>query len=342
MMNPVGGTHIVKHHSHPALFSTRFLVGHNIKFDLLYLMRDPEFRDKMHEYMIWDTMVAEYVLSGQREKFASLDSLATKYKCSQSKGRVIDGAIAAGKTTEDIAIEELTDYLISDLTITHHVFKAQLELAQQAGKLVLIGNMMDSVQATTEIEWNGMYFNKLDAQKHALNLNEELDTLGKLFRAQTDVPDDMTQFNIYSTDHCCKALFGGEWEVEKSVLKVDDAGSPVVFKTGARKGQQKTEIIKKNVPSLGVLEKPAVFPTTPSGKPRMDEEALRSLPKHTAVDILLEHREKAKQLTTYFNGYSALTWQDNCIHPNYQHVATDTGRLSCSGPNLQNVTRAEE
>ena len=51
------------------LEETEFVVGQNIKFDLLYC-----FRDNRHAPLpaIWDTQLAEYLLTGQQHKYASL------------------------------------------------------------------------------------------------------------------------------------------------------------------------------------------------------------------------------------------------------------------------------
>jgi hypothetical protein len=79
------------------------IVAHNIAFDMLHLMREsPGFLEYMEEgKAIWDTMIVEYLLTGQETKWASLDDLSLKYG-----GTVKDNRIKEywnnGVSTEDI------------------------------------------------------------------------------------------------------------------------------------------------------------------------------------------------------------------------------------------------
>ena len=55
------------------------IVGQNIKFDLHYLMRKKENKEALKTASIWDTQLAEYILTGQQSKMVSLDTLSQKY-----------------------------------------------------------------------------------------------------------------------------------------------------------------------------------------------------------------------------------------------------------------------
>ncbi|MEK7287184.1 MAG: DNA polymerase, partial [Elusimicrobiota bacterium] len=70
-----------------------------------------------------------------------------------------------------------------------------------------------------------------------------------------------------------------------------------------------------------------------------DEEVLTKLAKiHPAVKHLLEHRELAKLRSTYIEGLlSAINAATGKIHATFHQEGTQTGRLSCSNPNLQNI-----
>ncbi len=62
------------------IWSSDIIVGHNIKFDLLYLLK--HHKEMIMAFLrkggvIWDTMQAEYLLSNQQEQFAPLGD---KYK----------------------------------------------------------------------------------------------------------------------------------------------------------------------------------------------------------------------------------------------------------------------
>jgi len=82
--------------------------------------------------------------------------------------------------------------------------------------------------------------------------------------------------------------------------------------------------------------------TSKKGIYSVDEEILATFPCSFTTSVL-EYRTMAKDLSTYYKPYIALTWPtDRCIHPKYNHCATATGRLSSSSPNMQNVTNGEE
>jgi len=51
------------------------VIGHNIKFDLLYVYRDTN--NKIPR--VWDTQLAAYILSAQQHQYASLDDLTLEY-----------------------------------------------------------------------------------------------------------------------------------------------------------------------------------------------------------------------------------------------------------------------
>ena len=60
-------------------YGVKLLVGANIKFDLLYLMRDYEdVREWLKTGRIWDIQLAEYLITGQDSKWAKLDDMAVK------------------------------------------------------------------------------------------------------------------------------------------------------------------------------------------------------------------------------------------------------------------------
>ena len=58
--------------------SASLLVGFNIKFDLHWLRRVGICIDLLR-HRIWDCQLAEFILTGQRNPYPSLDAVASKY-----------------------------------------------------------------------------------------------------------------------------------------------------------------------------------------------------------------------------------------------------------------------
>ncbi len=73
-------------------------------------------------------------------------------------------------------------------------------------------------------------------------------------------------------------------------------------------------------------------------------EVLNSLKDlHPVVPLLIEHRKYSKIISTYSQGLLNYLFPDNKIHTIFNQALTQTGRLSSSEPNLQNIsTRNEE
>ncbi|WP_033928935.1 hypothetical protein, partial [Vibrio cholerae] len=110
-----------EHADFPTIISSNgvmLLVGQNIKFDLLWMMKTyPDFREMLPNLCIWDTQLAEYLLTGQDHKMASLNELAVKYG-----GTLKDDRIAefwkAGVDTTDIPFPMLEEYQKYDVINT--------------------------------------------------------------------------------------------------------------------------------------------------------------------------------------------------------------------------------
>ena len=65
--------------------------------------------------------------------------------------------------------------------------------------------------------------------------------------------------------------------------------------------------------------------------------------KHPIVPLIIEHRKYAKIISTYSSGLANYIYDDGKIHTIFNQALTQTGRLSSSEPNLQNIsTRSEE
>ncbi len=58
---------------------------------------------------------------------------------------------------------------------------------------------------------------------------------------------------------------------------------------------------------------------------------------HPIIKFILEYRELFKLKSGFLDTLPAMIKKDGRIHPNFHQLGTVSGRLSCSGPNLQNI-----
>lgn len=92
-------------------------------------------------------------------------------------------------------------------------------------------------------------------------------------------------------------------------------------------------------PPFGLGLKPAQL--TPLGKPNVSLDWLQAV-GHPLTALVYEYRRTAKQQSSYFSAYLNLTTRDDArLHCNFKQHGTETGRLSCELPNLQQIPREE-
>lgn len=83
------------------------------------------------------------------------------------------------------------------------------------------------------------------------------------------------------------------------------------------------------------------LPTTPSGQLATDKTSLAAyLGKHPILDAVLQYRHVTKLRSTYTA--PALASEDGRVHTSWNQTIVATGRLSSSGPNLQNLPHTNE
>jgi len=336
---------------------TLVLVGHNIKFDLLYLLRTPQFYRRFKEVTIWDTMLAEYLLTGQESKMASLDTVSLKYG-----GTIKDERIKEywknGVDTPDIPSSELIEYLKHDVENTRLVFKCQLYLAQQLGMVPLITSQMKALKATTIMEYNGMYFDynqALSEEKYAQDFVYDTAAQFSSIFAQEFYFQEYNirhyfEPNINSNKHLSAVLFGGIIEDTAKVQELDKDNNPVCYKSGLKKGQPKYRNRKLEFEYPALLN--AAHTTANNNGYDVSESVLTKYKNNIkangvsttnevkalrAIQLVLDYRRVNKELTTYYRGFRELCYDDSMIHGNLNHCRTHTGRLSSSEPNLQNM-----
>lgn len=163
------------------------LVGHNIKYDLLYLWELSGIQEFFKRGgKIWDTMIVHYLLSGQKEKFPGLREITVKdYKC-QERSKLMEEYWNKGIDTTQIPKDVVIKDLKGDVLDTEQVYLKQLQLIKEARMEKLIETEMDFLLACTEMEFNGMYINKEVFKKNKEELKLKLNKVQTELKLLTD------------------------------------------------------------------------------------------------------------------------------------------------------------
>jgi DNA polymerase I-like protein with 3'-5' exonuclease and polymerase domains len=156
------------------------LVAHNAKFELGWLIRNGY---DLSNLLVWDTMVAEYVINGNRTTPLDLDSLAAKYGL-QQKERFIDALMKGGVCPSEMPIHLLEKRVLLDVDTTHAIFLAQRQVILDNGLLPVMFTRSIVTPVLAYIEREGM---TLDAARvREVYEQTELD-LARVEQALTEI-----------------------------------------------------------------------------------------------------------------------------------------------------------
>ena len=214
------------------------IVGHNLKFDLLYMWHLPELRSFLKRGgKIWDTQYVEYLLQGQQAhvQMCSLDSIVESYG-GHLKPDVVKAHWKQGICTRDIHKDILLEYSTGDGDNTEAVYLGQLEKAAKMHKntVRMIEQRMDGLLGTTEMEYNGLQANKEEGDRQQAELATKLKGLTEqLEQYLPELPPEFT-FNWQSRYHKSYLIFGGVAKYEKWTQDLDENGQPGYCMLGAR------------------------------------------------------------------------------------------------------------
>lgn len=210
-----------------------WLVGHNIKFDLLHLLRDPEDYAVYQEWvaaggLVWDTQLAEYLLGGmtQEHHTLTLEEVSLRYGGTIKADEVKD-LWEQGVSTQDIPRNTLMRYLLGDpadytepdrvdgdIGNTERIFVGQFVAAQSRGMLPLMRINMGALLATVEMERNGMFVDADRGRKLARVLEVQI-AKTKVELSAALPPDLPWEFNWGSRKQLSALIFGGVIEYPK-------------------------------------------------------------------------------------------------------------------------------
>lgn len=370
-MKDTASSHLVFHN---AAFDLQWLMRNDLS-GMLYLMfshSSPVLRiwDTMLEaYMLSGNYHRMLSLSKLFDLCVKLDRVKINDDHDIGKDDLIKEYADKGLHVSDIPVDRLLKYLIKDLNTTAFCHATLLtgDLNDKLYRLMAYAHR--SMLSTTWMAFNGMHYLK-DASADMAQKIDSLSVTGirstaakhlpKLFDSpgiewllsldKAELPDSLTSF-MTSNQRLAALLFGGRVTVGMRKPICDESGTPQVFKSGPRKGEVKTrkEPLELRFPKR--LD-PAGHKSelTAAGHYKIDETVLHGImtttsysvsdyaePIRAIVEEVLDYRKYTKITSTYLSKLPTLCAYDECIHPNIHHAVTATGRLSSSGPNLQNI-----
>ncbi len=283
-------------------------IGVNLKFDYKIILHHL----KLKLNNIYDIGLAELICHCGLSQSWSLKTLAFKYlgiDLSTSEEYVSKDTV---KDYENLEYDNLTldliRYSAGDVVIPYLIYPKILQEVRnkRLHKVVKLENQFIPIAATWE--WRGF---KLDSQKW----------LNVLAYNKKKLADINFILNNYLIDNNLEQFIGINWNSSKQVIEVFkalDIDTKVVDKEKSIGGEK---IYKDTVGKLHIKK-------------------LAS--KHDIIELYLEYKQLYKYVTTYgFKWLSNVNPISSRIHTNVYQVL-NTGRISTSDVNLQNIPATDE
>ena len=311
------------------VISEATVVGFNLKFDLHHLRR---VGCDLSNRRIWDAQLAHFLLSGQTEKYPSLNGVLAHYGLPPKQDVVEKEYWSKGIDTPDIPQDVILEYLYYDLVRTMEVYNKQRDEFDKNPKLLRLFRLgCQDLQVLAEMEWNGLL---LDVEKAATRTKEIGDSLSEIEISLNNLYPHI-DINWNSGDDISCVLYGGT--ITREFREI--AG---VYKSGEKAGQPRYKIRREEykLPQLvkpldgSELKKDGYFST--------DESVLKQLKGQKRLIASLLSRAKLTKELDYYVGLPKLLvekdWPDATLHGQLNQCVAATGRLSASAPNQQNLS----
>lgn len=331
-----------------ALKTCDVIVGHNLGFDLSYIFKTDAIQNFiLRGGRIWDTQVAEYILTAQQHQFSSLSELQAKYLGASEKidriSKLYKKGVGADKILQAsrrcprlFAMYE--KYCYSDGASTLKVFKQQYIKAKNESMLAIVELYNDYLLALTNVTCTGVKLDMIACEKtlqefnlkHIEYLEQAQECIKPLWQAR-----DLPQFNINSTDHKSALLFGGE---VKNTIRT--------YVGKYKNGNDKYKNIERKIHIDGFkVPKSLSRKTKKAGVYVTDDAVMQNISSKTKNPVLKKYCDMQKEAMmykkaakTYVEAFLNLS-VDGILHPNFNNTSVVTGRLSSSKPNMQNISK---
>lgn len=306
------------------------LVGFNWKYDVNVFRK---LGVDLYGYQCWDCQIGEFILSNQRERYPSLEDSLIRHNLGHKLDVVKTEYWERGIQTDAVPWDVLSEYAEQDAVMTLKLYEKQQEVMTLAQKRLCRMMCMDLL-VLADIEWNGIKFDEELCAQRAETIKKEIQGItGELSSIYPNVP-----INFNSGDQLSAFLYGGTIveEVKEHVG---------FFKTGNKVGQPRYrnheafhELPRLVTPVRGSeLAKPGFWAT--------NADTLLKLRGSKKTKNIIELIQRQVRLNTLLSkSYEGILksnregyWEQGMLHGQFNQCVAQTGRLSSSNPNLQNI-----
>lgn len=333
------------------------IIGHNLKFDMHVMARlgiDIKTKD------LYDTMIACWLCNENIPKGLKENSMLKLGIKQEHFAEVINnvpkevkksfGLKASQKATFNmVLIDEGAPYALADAFYTWCLYLGTMdEMAKEGMDKIFNKTYKRFLRTLFVMEEHGTQVDteRLEQMKVDVKADKE-DLLYDIYELAG------CEFNVNSNAQIQELLFGYQKPIthptETNVWKSsDDKKRQKLMQTYDKAvSEQEHSRLKHLSFNFKVISK------TPSGAPQANTAVLLKLCKQTfkvkrkqeGVELcrkLLAYKKLEKLSSAFMEGLSEQLYSDGKAHPSFNILGTDSGRISCSSPNLQQLPKAED
>lgn len=309
------------------------LIGHNLKFDMHVLARMGIF---IRTRDVFDTMVASWLcdenspngLKENTQMIFDIDQTHFKAVTDRVPNSVKKefGYKASQKVTFDLVlIDEGSPYAMDDSFFTWILYLYYLDRLEEEGMYTIyIRFYVPFLLTLFRMEERGATVDVEHLENMRVEINEDID---QLLYKMYDIAG--LEFNPGSSAQLGELLFN--YVPAKKLTKEPNYTSPLL----------------ENTFGLRPISK------TATGAPQTNADTFYKLSKMTYKNkrkqqgvelckLLMEYKKLSKLKSAFIDGLLEQLYDDGKAHPSFNIIGTDSGRISCSNPNLQQLPKADE
>ena len=188
------------------LDNTTLLIGHNLQYDLQWLWAC----GFEYQGQIFDTMLGEYILQRGQKQSVSLENCALRYDLDMKKSDTLKDYFRRGFQTDEIPLDELSEYLHQDLVVTKSLYWKLMEEYDkpEAKSLINVRDITNNVCKTlTRMYMNGFKIDKDALQEVRKDFEEELVGIEKRLQEQVKNLMGDTPINLNSPEQVSQVIY---------------------------------------------------------------------------------------------------------------------------------------
>lgn len=311
------------------------IIGQNLKFDMHVMARLKIF---IRTKDLFDTMVASWLcdenspngLKENTQMVFGIDQTHFKEVTNDVPNSIKKefGYKASQKVTFDLVlIDDGSPYAIDDSFYTWHLYLYYMDrLEEEKMDKIFYKFYMPFLSTLFKMEERGVCVDVEHLETMRTEINEDIDSLLYQMYDLAGI-----KFNPGSSQQLGELLFN--YVPEKKLDK-----EPTY-----------TSLLLENTFGLRPISK------TASGAPQTNADALYKLSKMTykrqykrkqqgveLCKLLMDYKKLSKLKSAFIDGLLEQLYDDGKAHPSFNIIGTDSGRISCSNPNLQQLPKADE